>query len=147
MATLTKYDPKQVVFTWDGITISTDIAAGTFITVTRNGDRNSLNVGADGNGTKVVNNDRSTVVAVTVRKSGTVNALLADRLNDEERDPPIDHTGPGSIKDFSGADKFTAAKMFLVNFPDSDYADDETNREWRFMALEMTMDPRGSLEL
>ncbi len=147
MSALKRYDPKQVICEWDGITLNEGIAEGTFIVVSRQVPRNALNVGADGNGTKVVNNNRSATITVTVRKGSAVNSLLTDRLRDEEKENPIDHTSAASVKDFSGNSQFQSPKAFLVGFPDSDFASDETNREWILMCLECDMEPRGSLEL
>jgi len=147
MATLKRYDPKQVILDWDGITLNEGIAEGTFITVSRQAPRNSLNVGGDGSGTKVVGPNRSAIVTITVRKGSSVNSLLTDRLQDEEKENPVDHTASMACKDFSGNSKFNSPKVFLQGFPDVDFATEETNREWTFLALEMDMEPRGSLEI
>ena len=147
MAALRKYDPKQVVLTWDGITLNDGIAEGTFILVSRHNPRNSINVGADGGATKVVNNDRSAIGTLTVRKGSAVNSLLTDRLADEELENPVDHTTAMACQDFSGNSKFDSPKAFLQGFPDSDFASEETNSEWVFICHDMTMEPRGSLEL
>ena len=60
--------------------ISEGIAPGTFITVERSNPRNSLNVGPDGDGTNVTNNDRSGTMTITLRKGSDINTLLSEKM-------------------------------------------------------------------
>ena len=78
MAILKQYDPKKVKLSFGDDDVSEGIAPGTFITVERNVPRNALNVGPDGNGTNVTNNDRSGVVVVTSMGEGVFLVRVRD---------------------------------------------------------------------
>lgn len=147
MAILAQYDPKKVTFTWKDTDVTEGIAPGTFITISRNVPRNSLNVGPDGNGTNVTSNDRSGVVSVTLRAGSAINNFLSDEMREQETATGSPAVGALGIKDFSGDSKTDCPKAVLVGFPDDSYSDTEGTREWAFSCLELNMDPRGSLEL
>lgn len=147
MSILRQYDPKKVALTWDDIDITEGIAAGTFISVSRNVPRNSLNVGADGGGTNVVANDRSGVVTVTLRKGSAVNAALSDKMKEQEAENGTPSVGKLGIKDFSGESQVDSPKAVLQGFTDMSFSDTEDNNEWSWLCLDLNMDPRGSLEL
>ncbi len=146
MGALKEYDPKLVNITWDGIDLNKGIAAGTFITITRTSRAFSLNVGADGGGTRVRNNDKSAVITLTVRMGSETNALLSDKIKDEELPNPTSHVAALTIKDTLGNTLHQTPQAFLDGFPDDEMADDESTRDWVFLCLEMNMDPRGSNE-
>ena len=147
MAILTNYDPKQVTLSWNDININEGIAAGTFISVARTGARNSLNVGPDGNGSNVVNNDRSGVVTVTLRMGSAVNKLLTAKAKEQELENGSPSVGSLKLTDFSGETTHASPKGVLAGFPDDAFADTEGTRDWAFNCLELNMNPSGSLEL
>ena len=146
MGALKQYDPKEVTITWDGVFLNEGIASGTFITIARNVRQFTLNVGGDGGGTRVRNPDRSATVTVTMRMGSQTNALLSDRILDEEADPPIPHITTLTIKDNSGNTLVEAPEAFLDGPPDTTFGTEEGTLEWTFLCLEMTVDVRGNLE-
>lgn len=127
---LRTYDPKQVIFTWNGIVI-TGFAPGTFITAARTTDLWELIVGADGEATRVKSNDRSGSVTATLQQGSQANDLLMAQLIADE----IGNTGVGAIliKDFTGNSFVAGAQAFIKRVPDFARATaDESNIEWLF---------------
>lgn len=147
MSILKQYDPKKVKLSFDSEDVTEGIAPGTFIVVERTNPRNSLNVGPDGNGTNVTNNDRSGTVTVTLRMGSAINTLLTNKMIAQENANGVPSVGALQLTDFSGSSEADCPKAVLGGFPTDAYADTEGTREWIFLCLELNMKPKGSLEL
>ncbi len=146
MGALKEYDPKQVNITWDGIDLNKGIIAGTFITIARNTRTFSVNVGADGGGTRIRSNDKSAVITLSLRKGSETNSLLTDRLLDEELPNPVGHVAPMMIKDNTGNTLHEGAQTFLDGPPDDAFGNEEETVEWTFLCLDLSLKVRGSKE-
>lgn len=144
MGALKEYDPKQVVISWDGVDVSEGIAEGTFITIASVTRDFTLNVGGDGGGTRVRNNDNSATIEVTLRRGSITNDLLSSRIQDERKDPPVKHVGQMTITDFSGNTMHTFDGCFLDGPADDEYGTEESTVTWTFMALKWTPDHKGN---
>lgn len=144
MGLLKEYDPKQVIITWDGINLNDGIAEGTFVTISRTERTFNLNVGGDGGSTRVKNNNKSGQVVCTIRKGSVTNGLLSDRVIDEEKDDPVTHVAPLTIKDFSGNTLHSAEQAFLDGPADDEFGTDEGNLDWTLVCPVLRMDPRGN---
>ena len=146
MGALKEYDPKQVVATWDGIDLNKGIVEGTFITIARTTRTFTINVGGDGGGTRVKSNDRSVTITLTLRAGSETNGQLSDRVADEELPNPVTHVAPLMIKDLSGNTLHKAPQAFPDGPPDDEFATEEGEIEWTFLALEGSMARRGANE-
>ena len=146
MGALKEYDPKQVTITWDGIDLNKGIIAGTFITVARNTRTFSINVGADGGGTRIRSNDRSAVITLSLRKGSETNGLLSDRLRNEELPNPVGTVKALTIKDLTGNTLHSTPQAFLDGPPDDAFGNEEETVEWTFLCLELDVNVRGSKE-
>ncbi len=146
MGALKDYNPKEVNITWDGIDLNKGIIVGTFITVARNTRTFTLNVGADGGGTRIRSNDKSAVITLSQRKGSETNSLLTDRLIDEELPNPITHVAPMTIKDNSGNTLHESPQVWLDGPPDDAFGTDEETVEWTFLCLDLSVKVRGSKE-
>ncbi len=143
---LTYYDPSKVKFTWGLIPLHEGIAKGTFITIARTNARHSLNVGADGNGTVVVNPDKSGTVTLTLRAGSAKNKSLSAKMKASENSG-IPLAASLGIKDFSGESQAKDAKAVLMSQPDDAFADTEGNVVWSWLCLDLDIESNGSLEL
>lgn len=78
------WDPTKFIITVGPVTIS-GFAPDTFITADRNNDSMTLEMGADGGGTRVRNADKSGRFTITLMKSSPSNDYLATlHATDEE---------------------------------------------------------------
>ena len=121
------YDPKQVVLTVEGVQMS-GFVEGSFITVARNEDAWSLQVGTDGEGTRSKSNNKSGRITFTLMQSSDSNAIMsALALRDE-----VSNSGavPVLLKDNSGDSLYMCETAWVVKFPDSTFETDATGREW-----------------
>lgn len=144
MGALKVYNPKEVVFIFDGIALESGIIDGSFITLSRVSRNASLNVGADGGGTLVRINDKSVTVTLSLRKGTNTNDKLMDIIATEEADDGQKRVGPVTIEDFSGRSLSFGAEGFLDGPPDDEFSNDEGEVTWTWMVLEMEVDVRGS---
>ena len=144
MGALKVYNPKEVVFIFDGIPLESGIIDGSFISLNRNSRNASLNVGADSGGTMVVINDRSVTVTLSLRKGSVTNDKLMDIIATEEAIDGQKRVGPLTIEDFSGRSLSFGQEAFLDGPPDDEFATDEGEVTWTWMVLNMVVDVRGS---
>lgn len=146
MSILGNYNPKQVKLSFAGEDVTEGIAPGTFIVVERTVPRNSLSVGPDGDGTNVVDNNRSGTVTLTLRKGSAINTLLTGKMEEAESSG-VPSVGELKLTDFSGKSEADSPKAVLQGFPSDSYGDTESTTEWVFICLELNTKPKGSLEL
>lgn len=127
--TVRSYDPKQVVVTF-GPTVLTGYAEGTFIKISRNGNAFEKSRGADGGVDRVNKNALDYSVALTLKQTSPINAILAGLLLADQ----ISNSGtlPLVVKDLGGATLFTAAQAWIAKDPDQEFSDSLTTREWTF---------------
>lgn len=144
MAALKKYDPKEVTITWRGIPLNSGIVDGTFITVVRTSRNSALNIGSDGGGTMVINNDRSGTIGLTLRSGSDTNDTLSDVVNIDESGTGLKAVGELEVRDFSGRTLHFAEEAFLDGPPDDEFANDESEIPWAFQCHDLKMNSRGN---
>lgn len=124
---LATFDPASVVITVGGIPMS-GYADGTFALLSRSVDAWSMVTGADGLTTRVKSNDRSGTLTLTLAQTSPSNdALSAFAIDDE-----LNNSGvvPILIKDLSGSTILFSATGWVQKFPDVEYSNILTDREW-----------------
>lgn len=146
MAILAQYNPKSVTFSYDNEDLTEGIAKGTFITIARTNARHSLNMGSDGNGTVVVNPDKSGLITLTLRAGSAKNKSLSAKMKASENSG-IPLAASLGIKDFSGESQAKDAKAVLMGQPDDAFADTEGNIVWSWLCSDLDIESNGSLEL
>lgn len=138
MGALKTYNPKEVDVLWDGIDMTDGIIEGTFVTIVRNERSFELNVGGDGGGTKIENNNDSVVVAVTLRKGSSTNTLLSNRAKGL--------VAPIMVKDNNGDTLHQGPQAFLDGQPDDEFETGESEITWTLIVHAMDMNVGGSSE-
>lgn len=144
MGALKKYDLREVTVTWDGLSLASGVSAGEFITFARNEPTGSLNTGADGKSTMVVNPNRTAAASLNLRAGSDTNDLLADVVASDESGNGSKRVGVFQVKDFSGKSLLISEETFLAGPPDVGYGDEEADNAWNFVCADSTMDVRGS---
>lgn len=123
------YDPKQIIVTFGGV-IFTGFAAGTFLTITQNGDDFEKERGSDGTVDRINKNSDDYSIAATIKQTSLTN----DALSVIRKEDKLFNTGkkPFAVKDLNGNSLFFALFAWIRKAPDPDYGDALTNREWGF---------------
>lgn len=134
------YNPAQVIFIYATAPIS-GFADGTFISVARNEDSATYARGAQGGGTRVLTSDKSGRITSTLQQVSPSNAVFAAQLAAQE----LSGGGIASalVKDNGGNDLHAAATAWVVRPADSDYANENSNREWILETDELIMGVLG----
>lgn len=143
MGALKTYNPKEVKFVWDGLSLESGAADTSFITLSRNERSASLTVGIHGGGTMVINSNKSVTATLTLQKGSAQNDILMDVITNEDN-TDVKRVGSLTIEDYSGNSLSFGAEAFLDGPPDDDYSNDEGQVTWTWMALSMIVDVRGS---
>ncbi len=144
MAKLRSYDPNEVILIFAGIPLNSGIARGTFITVARTQRTWRLEVGCDGEATRVRTNDFSGTVEVTMQQSAAIQAALAAVLVlDEVTGVSV---GPLYLQDFGGRTIHASPRAFIDGPPDDNFGTDIGVRIWTFICAPLLMFSGGSKE-
>lgn len=144
MGALKKYDPKKVSVTFKGIPLNSGIVDGTFIEISRTERNSSLNTGADGGSTLVINNNRTTTCSLTLRMGSDTNDELTEIVLEDEADNDVKNVGVFQVKDLTGRSLHIDEEASLDGPPDTSYSTDEGEHGWTWNCPNMTMEPRGS---
>lgn len=135
------YDPKQVLVTFGGFTLS-GFADGSFVTVERLEDAWSMQIGTDGEGTRSKSNNRSGSITIQLMQTSdsnqTLTALaLADELSNSSALPLM-------VKDNSGTTICVAETAWIKKMPSSEFAREAGPREWVLETDNLVMNLGGN---
>jgi hypothetical protein len=144
MGALRKYDPKEVTLTWGDLSLNEGIVDGSFIVVERAERNSELNMGADGDGTAVIMNDRSGTVTLTLRAGSNTNSKLQAVLETDEADSANKKFDQLTVKDFTGESEAGCDEAFLDGPPTMEFATEEGERVWTFQCHRLDMKPKAS---
>lgn len=134
------YDPQKVTLSFAGI-IVTGFAADTFISIERTEDSFSMDVGSQGDVTRVRSRDRTGSVTFTLQAGATVNQLLSSQQQLDELTGA--GTGPMQMKDLNGTTLCTAAISWLRRPANVERASGPSNNEWVLDCETLTMNVGG----
>lgn len=122
-----KYNPADVSIIVVGIPIS-GYADGTFITVERDEDAFTKQIGTDGEVTRSKSNNKTGNATLTLMQTSASNALLsALHALDELSGNGV---GPFLMKDNSGNTVHAAQNCWIRKYPTSEWAREAGAREW-----------------
>jgi len=138
-----QYDPKSVVVVFGFVSFH-GFADGSMIEVERNEDSFTLKVGADGEGTRVRNANRSGKFTVKLMQSSATNAELSALLAADELASNGASMLPFMVKDNSGYSLSWAEKAWIVKPPKPSYGKEVTEREWVFEATHINIVEGGN---
>ena len=121
------YNAAEVLVTLAGISVEGK-ADGTFLTIGRDNPAFTSGTGSDGEGWRAKSNDKSGTAVFTVLQTSAANdALSALAALDEASGDGI---GPLLVKDISGRSLYEAETVWLEKVADSEFAREQSNREW-----------------
>src|SRR3990170_3725535 len=120
------YDPRQVIIIVAGNQMS-GYADGSFVTVARNEDMFTLQVGTSGEGTRSKSNNRSGTITFQLMQSSDSNQVLSALAAVDE----LSGAGavPVMVKDNSGDSIYVAETGWIRKYADSEFAREAGPRE------------------
>lgn len=121
------YDPNKIVISFAGIPVQ-GFADGTFVTVARNEQAFTVQVGSGGEDVRSKTNNKSGTATFTLIQSSVTNDLLSALAKVDE----LTNAGQGPllIKDLSGTSLYAAEKAWIQKVSDSEYGREAGSREW-----------------
>lgn len=121
------YDAKRVVVVVNSVILS-GFGDTDKVSVERNEDSFTLQMGTDGEGTRSATNNRSGRFTITLQQSSPANAALAALALIDEK------TKAGAfkieVKDFNFGESYTANTAWFVKPPVGGFGVESSNREW-----------------
>jgi len=122
------YDPKQVIMTFGGITV-TGYISGTFIEVEKE-DGFKEDVGADGTENRTNTNKTGANLKVSIQQQSLTN----DQFSAVHEADIKSNTGkaPLTIKDGNGTTLVYSKQAYIKNYAKINYGESATGREWNF---------------
>lgn len=140
---LTTYAGDEVLFVF-GPVIASGYGPDTFVTVERNEDAFTLQVGADGESTRSKSNNRSATITLTLLQGSAANAQLSAIHALDQATPAGDGVLPLLVKDNSGNSLHLAEKAWIRKAPASAYGRESDVREWVFETANLVDAPAGN---
>ncbi len=123
-----EYDSASVFVSVGGVPIS-GFAADSKVTIARNNDAYTLQMGSDGEAARSKSNDKSGRMTIQLLQTSPSNAILsAFALADEVT--PGGAVFPFACKDLNGGSLHTAQTGWIVKKPDAEYVVEAGPREW-----------------
>lgn len=120
------YVPQEVDALFGGIGLN-GFSDGSMIVITPNEDAMTLNVGADGEATVVVNANQSFGIRVTLQQASPINDYLSSIW-------ALNRKGVGfrpfMLRDRRGTTFFSAPYTWVKKLPELQYNKEQQNREW-----------------
>jgi len=127
MGKVATYNPKEVTMAF-GPHIVTGYADDSFISIDAAGDNVTKKVGCDGEISRSVLPDDTSIVKISLLQSSATNAFLQKKVNQDRK------TGDGMfpilIKDLKGGMLFSSDAAWVLKSASRTYGKESSNREW-----------------
>lgn len=107
------------------------------ITITQTEDRNTMTVGADGQGMHSLHAGKSGTVTVRLLKTSPQNALMEQMFNLDTSQPRNHGRNTITIRDIGRGDTITCQECAFARFTDVTYAKDGGENTWVFHAIKI----------
>jgi hypothetical protein len=144
---LATYNPNQIAAVVCGIPLQ-GFADGSMIKIEYNEDQVTLKVGAQGDGVRTINQNRSAKITVMLQASSPSNlALSALALLDRPRDRTAaggGGVGASRIQDLNGTVLAFCDATWVVKHATVEYAKESGDREWVFETHDMNVIAAGA---
>jgi len=129
------FDPGLVFFTFRGILVR-GFASGSMITVARANDGFAMDVGSQGDVTRVRSRDKTGTITLRLQAASPTNDLLSALvLLDEQTGLGY---GPASLTNLNETTIVESPWSWIQKWPDIEQASDASVREWVFGCAELS---------
>lgn len=137
-----KYNPRRIALSWRGIIIG-GFAKGTFVTVDRDEDAATKNVGNDGRATVILNPNEGCSITFVLQQGSIANEILSALVPSARANSlPV---GDANLKDLNGTTLIHADTAWLKRVAKVAYGDGDENREWMLDCEAATIFAGGSV--
>jgi hypothetical protein len=128
------YDPKAISMIVGVFPIDSGLAPDTFVSIEMNEDLFTLQVGADGEGTRSKSNNLSATITFTLQQTSNANDIMSGFHQADILSKTGGGVVPVMIKDILTPTTIFAAKTaWIVRFPTADFGNESGTREWQMM--------------
>lgn len=134
------YDPKLVTLSFRGVVV-TGFAADAFVSAERTEDTYSMDVGSQGDVTRVRNRNKTGTITVTLQAASPSNDVLSAILALDEALGT--GKGPVMIKDLNGTTLVTSADAWIRRAPTVERGSGAANVEWMIDCEKLEMSVGG----
>lgn len=141
-----EYDPGQINANLGGRDLS-GFAKGTFIEVDRAVDVVTEDVGADGEVTIVISQNRSGTIKITLQQASPLNDYLSSLATALENRNMTLAIQPFLLKDSNGTTVVSAKQCWVRKKAKADFAVEAENREWIIATGYLNYDVGGEAAL
>ncbi len=123
---LKSFDPKEVSVIFGEVILKG--FSDEMISVSRDNSAWEMVVGADGEATRVKQNDRSGTISITLQQSSPSNDQLSGIAASDE----LSNLGlrPFFLKDNLGTTLYSAASAYIEKVPDASFGKSQSDRTW-----------------
>lgn len=128
MTTLATYSPEDVTILVAGVIPITGLAAGSFLTISKNLQPFTTQRTSDGQVARLYNNDQTYSISLTLHSTAESNDVLTKiSLLDQTT---LVGKFPLLIKDTKGTSFFFSTTTWIEGEPDQEFSDEITTRTW-----------------
>lgn len=128
MTTLATYSPEDVTILVAGVIPITGLAAGSFLTISKNLQPFTTQRTSDGQVARLYNNDQTYSISITLHSAAESNDVLTKiSLLDQTL---LKGKFPLFIKDTKGTSFFFSTTTWIEAEPDQEFSDEITTRTW-----------------
>lgn len=128
MTKLATYSPEDVTILVAGIVPITGLAAGSFLTISKNMQPFTTQRTSDGQVARLYNNDQTYTISITLHSTAESNDVLTKiSLLDQTL---LVGKFPLLIKDTKGTSFFFSTTTWIEAEPDQEFSDEITTRTW-----------------
>ena len=128
MTTLATYSPEDVTILVAGVIPITGLAAGSFLTISKNLQPFTTQRTSDGQVARLYNNDQTYTISITLHSAAESNDVLTKiSLLDQTL---LKGKFPLFIKDTKGTSFFFSTTTWIEAEPDQEFSDEITTRTW-----------------
>lgn len=139
-----EYRPADMSVIVNGQIIS-GFAEGTFITVERDEEAYTYAPSTSGEGTRVKNANKAGKITIVLNQTSPSNQVFSDALKaDEQNNQGV---FPVLIRDNSGTDVHKSEAAYISKFPSTQYAKENSTREYVIQCENLDMSVGGNPSL
>lgn len=139
-----QHDPINIVFTFGGVPAS-GYLEGTFVECERYADAMSMNIGSDGEGTRIKSQNKSGYIKLSLKQDSPFNDYLTNLANQDE--DTSDAVKSALLTDKQGSTIGKASKAWIKRKPKVVFSNGVEGREWTFDTVNLVLDVGGQNEI
>jgi hypothetical protein len=139
-----QHDPSQIIVNIGGRDAS-GFAKGSFVEIDRYAEAVALDIGSDGEATRIISANKSGFFKMVFQQSSPMNDYLSSLATSDERTKTA--VVPVLVRDMNGTTIASAKAAWVKKKAKTDFADTAENREWTLDTGYLSLDVGGQNEI